>query len=310
MRRRSRGWVWIVMPLLALSCMSGAQTWAGGYNGEHLKLEVWPTVGVDVRILDRHDLPAKDISVEHLIVREDGKEIAGARLWDDTEPQSVCLLQDTSGSTFDSRKTVEAELDEILRDLPVDDEVCHISFSEKPILELGLSGDRHRLAEVIKYQRSAGGSAMLDALKFAALHLSQRAIYASRVIVFVGDGGDNLSGTTADELRDLLCMEGAPTIFALVNRGYSTSGHSGGERKQLEGLVEASGGMAYSPKDPASGKDAAKDLIAEMGTRYRLEFDSNDRGRAGSHAIDIKVDKDLAKQKFKVLAQRGINAAE
>ena len=72
--------------------------------------------------------PAVSITSRGLIVREDSKPVSGVDLEPESEPQSVCVLVDTSGSIYVRLPIARKAAERFVEQLPVDDEVCVAHF--------------------------------------------------------------------------------------------------------------------------------------------------------------------------------------
>ena len=276
-------------------------------------LEVWPKVGLDVAVLDKDDRTASGISATQLSIRDNGRAVVGASLTaNDGEAQSLCLLVDTSGSTYGDRKSVDEEIDEFLQDLPAQDELCIVTFASKAILDMPLTTDRRNVVAVLQFARKAsGGSAVLDALKFTAQELEQHARFRTRAIVLISDGGDNASSATEQQVVDVFQVAGGPVLYLVLSPNANDAHSSKGQtaRKQLKSILEETGGLEFAPKGEADRKAAVQNLLNIMATRYRLVFTAPDSTEDGSkHHLDIQLDMQLRKQKMNLVAARGYDA--
>jgi len=304
MRLRSRGWLLgIVMVGLGIA----AQQPAPIERAYPATLERWPQVGLDVTVMDRNDEPAKGLSFEQLVVKDNGKAVTTGTLTAAAEPQSVCLLVDTSGSTYQDQAAIKAEVLAFAQNLPPGDEMCAVDFSVKAYLDLPLTSDKSKMTDWLKFIKSSGGTALLDTVN-ATLDILKKGRYRSRAIVLISDGGENASQFPEKQLMQKLREPGAPTIYALVNEEHPIAA-AAREPKLLGNLLEATGGLEFPIKRAADEQAAVQRLVRAMEGRYRLVYTAPDTALDGStHRIEVELNKDLRKQKMNIAVAREYDA--
>jgi len=266
---------------------------------------VWPQVAVDVTVTDGNDEPAKAVGASDLLVRMDGAPVDGAMLAPvDAEPESVCIVVDTSGSTYANRQLIKAELTQLIQSLPTEDEVCAIAFSSQPYLDVQIgpaAANHDRLLKWVGFLQASGGTALRDAITLASSQL-ETARYRSRAIVLISDGGENASRSSERDVRDALLAAGVPTMYALVNRAGQT-GAEPGARNRLARLVEMTGGLEFPIRGEQDAQAAVDRMMRVMHGRYRLLFTASGATAAATeHTLQVELKKDLRRQKMNVAA--------
>ncbi len=279
-------------------------------------LEPWPQVGLDVRVLDHDGQPVENIRTDQLTVRDQQQEVGSVELkLTEAEPQSVCLVLDTSGSTYDERQAIHEETSAFVEALPEKDELCLVTFSGEPHIDAPLTMNHRQVAQALRYTRPSGGSALLDALEMAASELQAHGRYHSQAIVLVADCDDNASVAKYTQVLRDYAETGAPVVYALMLDDPSEHEASGLEKritneqkKDMLRLIEATGGRAYKPTS-ADRLASVKDLVRVMSVRYRLVYTppSHEANRR-EHSVNVQLSKDLKKQKMSVDVARSYYA--
>jgi VWFA-related protein len=305
MRRRSKGWI---LAVVLAGCGVAAQKPAPIERAYAATPEAWPQVGFDVTVMDKDDEPAKGISFEQLLVRDNGKTVTAGTLTETEEPESVCLLVDTSGSTYENRAAIAAELTELIQDLPPEDEVCAIAFSSEAYLDVRPTMDREPVKTWVSFLRASGGTALWDAIRGGAMELEKYGRYRSRAMILISDGGENASKCSETELMQALHAAGSPTIYAIANAGDAGSDKPE-DKKHLAMLTSETGGLEFPISRHDDEKAAVQRLVRAMKGRYRLVYTAPDTALDGStHRINVVLNKDLRKQKMNIVAARGYDA--
>jgi VWFA-related protein len=312
MRRRSEAWLGFFLIVAAgFSALHAQRAFSNATPpAQREALESWPLIGVDVTVLDDHDTPVTSFGTTQMDVREDGKAVAkfGLVLAGD-EPQSVCILVDTSGSTYSNRDVIRRSLLKLISDLPSKDEVCLVDFAADAFVDSDLTMDRNRLREGMQYLKISGGSAIDDSLAATAKYLMKNAHFRSRAVILLSDGVDNASNGSEGPLEKTLHAYGAPVVYAIDNQTPGPRGpverHSG---RSLQKLTGDTGGLAWSPKGDVEVDATVTNLVQTMSHRYRLILTTASAQDGSSHRLEVTLNKDLRKQKIIVNATRGFDA--
>jgi len=307
MRRRSSWWVLVA---LAWTCAMSAQQQnnltpnnpAPIERVTREPLESWPQAGFAVTIIGHDDEPVAGLSLSQLVLSDNGKPPVDARLTPaGGEPQSICFLVDTSGSTYLARAMVRTEILQLVHDLPPADELCAVAYSGQAYLDVPLTSNRSRLTNWVDLLRSSGGSALRDALRGAALELESHARFRSRAIILISDGGENASKSTPHDLDAALHTVGAPVIYTLEHRSAAEVPDKR-ESNNLLRLTLESGGLDFPIHDDRAVQPALERLLRAMAGRYRLVITPADTTASTEHHLDVQLNKELRKQKMNLTA--------
>jgi hypothetical protein len=267
----------------------------------------WPRVALDISILDRNDGPAKGITAAQFGLEEDGQSVTDVSLVPDTGPESVCLLVDSSGSTYYERDAVLAEVKQLIASLPPEDELCGVDFSSEAFMGAPLGSDRKEMFAWLDTVRAHGATALLDAVTSVSLLMMQRSKYPRRSIILISDGEENNSATPEREVLRMLHTLGAPTILVLENQDYTGEKP---DRRLLQLLTGAGGGLEFPIRRKDDPKSAVDHLLAVMAGRYRMEFTSPDPvENATERKLSVQLNKDLRKQRMNIAVPDGYLAA-
>jgi VWFA-related protein len=185
---------------------------------------------------------------------------------------------------FDSvRRIAEAFLEESLTPRDV---ATVITFSEKPRIAAGFTGELPVLASALAGLRAESGTALWDSLVFAVDYF--RGVKGQRALVLLSDGEDRRSRHTADEALQFAQSAGV-TVYAVgLSSGVRRSG-----KAQLTRLAEQTGGRSFfiDRIDEMTGVYAQ--IQRDLRTRYLLTYQSSEGG-SGFRSIVVEVpDRDV-----------------
>jgi Ca-activated chloride channel homolog len=281
-----------------------------GARAQQANAPRWPRVCVNVSIVDRNDLPVAGMKADALGVTDGKTAVTDALLRPVGDgPESVCLLVDTSGSTYKAVSAVHAELRELIDKPPGADELCLVDFSSSVYVDTPLTTDRSLLRKGLSYLKSSGGSALLDAVESTAEYMQKNSHYARRVIVLVSDGGDNASRMSEDTVWRELHRPEAAVVYSIANPSPALSG-AHADQEWLVTFTERTGGLAFPVKTENEAVQATDHLIDAIQGRYELEFTANNPAPdGGKRKLRVVGDPDLRKQKMKIVGPDGYIAA-
>jgi Ca-activated chloride channel family protein len=244
---------------------------------------IQPQIELTARDVNRHPV---DVSLEDLIVFEDGVEQKVEAFEESILPVSVILALDSSGSMrADAAQVVEAARSFVLS-LPSRDSLGVMTFADRPVPLQGLSFDRLASMTAISQYKANGGTALYDAVGEAAARLEH--VDGRRAIVVLTDGRDeNNPGTAPGSVRTLtqvsaLVKENNVSVYA-IGLGPKV------DRATLETLAQVSGGESYFPESvstlPAEYRRVLEDLRRRFVIRYRS---TNGKHDGGWRAVEVR----------------------
>lgn len=165
------------------------------------------------------------------------------------QPVVVGFLLDMSNTTRIHWKTFqEAVLELVWTLLPGDKKFSGylIAYSNEPELLVDTTHDSEKIVEKIRKLKPGGGAALFDAIWMACTRRSLiegEPIEPRRILIIVGDGSDNSSKHTLEEVLEL-AQRNMITIYGVstVAFGFTSEGE-----KTLKRLAEETGGRVEYP---------------------------------------------------------------
>ncbi len=275
LRSRGAGIVSSVALVFAVVCAS-----APG----QMDLSNWPKVQVELLITGAKD-PLAGPAANNILLREDGKLQAVLDLQPVSEPQSVCILIDSSGSMYSRMKDVQTAAAHLLQILPAGDEICLASFQENLHIRKRFTRDRTKIATGIQAIRAQGGTSLRDALLGVAEYMRASAKNRQRAILVLTDGGDNASDADEQQMRRLLESPGSPVVHVVrvppPAAGATYPSEEAGEKKAVQRITSIGGGLSYFPGDAAEMNASLDNLNAAMQRVYLLTYTTATEARDG-----------------------------
>jgi Ca-activated chloride channel homolog len=190
-----------------------------------------------------------------------------------TQPLSIALLIDTSGST---NKEIKYETDSVSRFLKAvfregnpDDKVGLYSFNWQVTRHVDYSRSQDIFERNLRKLKGEAGTSMYDAIYLAAEDIQGRE--GRHVIVVVTDGGDTVSSKNYHEALRAAHDADAVLYAILVVPIANEAGRNVGGENALAGLSQSTGGKVFAPG--INGLDMAfEEIIRDLRTQYLLGF--------------------------------------
>ena len=229
------------------------------------------------------------------------------RVFDDKKPQSsvvsfrsetdlplrVGLLVDASNSVRDRFKFEQEAAIEFLNQIirPRSDKAFVIGFDTTAEVTQDFTDNTERLSHGVRMLRPGGGTAMYDAIYYAArdkLMKSPDNGPVRRAIIVLSDGEDNQSHVTREEAIEM--AQRAEVIVYCISTNISGVKMHGD--KVMERIAEATGGRPFFPFKVEDVADAFTEIQDELRSQYALGYRPADLQRDGRfHAIEIVAER-------------------
>ena len=177
-----------------------------------------------------------------------------------TSPVSMGILLQTEHLTRENRKQIFDALSDMVRHLRNDDEVFIMAYGKKLDFEQDLTGNPKLLEEAMSQIKPETGTALLDAVAFAAGHLERIATNKNRILLVISDGRNTPSQNNPLTLSQKLNTVRVDCI------GLEVGGDSG--RRQLESLAAYSGGQVSFANDSSQLRSAAVQMAEGIGIEF------------------------------------------
>jgi VWFA-related protein len=227
-------------------------------------------------------------------------------------PLRLGLVIDTSNSVIDRFKFEQSAAIRFLQKVVTDsnDLSFVVGVNNSVLLVQDFTSDSGLTAHAINELAPSGGTALWDAVNFAAEKLASRpeSQPVARVMVVISDGEDNSSNVTLKEaIASALRREVA--VYTVSTRDVLNDEESAvlGDRA-LQTISELTGGAAYRPGSVSRLNGSLSELQEVIRSRYLISYRPASFQRDGRYrAIDITAEKDG--HKLRVYARRGYYAS-
>lgn len=226
-------------------------------------------------------------------------------------PLRLGLVIDSSNSVKERLKFEQAAATKFLEKVVTskDDLAFVVGVNNSVLVVQDFTSDQTQISHAINELAASGGTALWDAVNFAADKLKSHAETkpVARVVVVISDGEDNSSSATlreaiASALRDEVA------VYTVSTRELSNEEDTAmlGDRA-LKTFSELTGGVAYRPGSVSHLDKSLSELQEVIRSRYLISYKPAGFRRDGRYrAIDITAEKDG--HKLKVYARRGYYA--
>jgi VWFA-related protein len=224
-------------------------------------------------------------------------------------PVTVGFLIDSSGSMREGRERVIAAATAFAEASNGNDELFALAFNEHvrpalpPSMPFTSDASVFRLA-LAGAMGAQGRTAMYDAISNGLSYIA-RGHHSRRVLVVVGDGGDNASTTTFEQVL----KEAQASNAAIYTVGIIDPLEREANPKLLRRLAEATGGESFFPRDVDEVDDVLRKVSADVRNSYTLGYVSSNSARDGQFRRIRVVVTDPARRTRLVRARDGYRAS-
>ena len=246
-----------------------------------------------------------DVSADDLEVSEDGVLQHVETFHEASQPVSIVLALDASGSMRHREADVIASARAFTAALRPQDQLAVLMFSDGAEFTHDLSTNRDATRDAIGSYKTTGGTALYDALGESIARLKR--VEGRRVVVIMTDGRDeNNPGTGPGSLRKLpevleAVKESGATVFPI---GLGTKV----DAEMLQNLADISGGRALMPQDVSTLEAEFQRVVEDLRRRYVVGYTSTNANRDGKwREVRIRV---KAERQITVRSAGGYNAPE
>ncbi len=205
---------------------------------------------VPITVTDEKGRFVSDLDKKDFKIFDEGKEQnIGFFTRERSQPVVVGFLVDQSNaSRMHWSKYQDAAIELVLTLMPGDKKFSGylIGYAQDADLIVNTTIDPEKLVEKIRKMKPGGGAALYDAIYMACTRrdlVKGEPIEPRRVIVVMGDGHDNASKHTLDQVLEL-AQRNLVTIYCVSTVGF---GFNGEGEKNLQRLAEETGGRVEYP---------------------------------------------------------------
>jgi VWFA-related protein len=186
-------------------------------------------------------------------------------------PVTVGLVVDNSGSVRPVKpEIVTAALTFVTQSNP-HDEVFIVNFNDRVLMglpdDIPFTDDKALLRQALLSNPAQGRTAFYDALKQALQHIEDGRL-DKKTLVVIGDGGDNMSESTKDEVV-AMAERSLVTIYTI---GLYNPGDKGKDPGFLKKLANLTGGEYYHPENSSHLVGVSEKIAHDIRNRYTVGF--------------------------------------
>ena len=253
------------------------------------------TLAVVVR--DARGRPVPGLTEQDFQVLDEGESVAVSDFRSDSQPISIALLVDTSGSMRlgDRMGRARATAEKLVEGLRLgQDEAALFTFDlnlhEPAPFTANLSLIPAAVAKLAPY----GSTALHDAVAATARRSVERPP-SRRAVIVITDGIDTSSELTAEQASSIASSIDVPVYILGVDATAATVEHLDDERRpsplewtgRLDYLARWSGGAFLPAATPALTKLAVDQIVTDLRSGYLMAFAP--RNKPGWHRLSVKV---------------------
>lgn len=219
-----------------------------------------------------------DVSMEDLVVVEDGIPQEVDVFNEAVDPVSIILALDASGSMKKSAESVMDAARTFVNAVREEDSLAVVMFADRPVFAHDLTTTRVWSFDAIDGYEPLGGTALYDTVFDSLARL--RRVDGRKVVVVLTDGRDEDNpgtgpgskhsfGEVLERLREI-----EATVFC-IGLGPNIDPHT------LKEIAKESGGEVYFPQDGASLAEDYRRVIENLRRRYVITYTSTNSSRDG-----------------------------
>ena len=259
-----------------------------------------------------HGKSVTNLSLSDIEIRDDNQPpVAILEFHNVTQlPLRIGLVIDMSNSITDRFSFEQSAASKFLEVVTDKNDLSFvIGFNASVFLVQDFTSDQTRAARALAQLAPGGGTALWNAVAFAADKLAApESQPVARVLVVISDGEDNSSSVSLQQAI-WAAQRSQVAVYTVSTKEGSEEGSSPllGNRA-LKTLSEQSGGATFTPGSLGGLTRSLVDLQQVLRGRYLVYYKpSSSKPDGRYHAVDIKAEKDG--HKLKVYARKGYYAS-
>lgn len=202
-------------------------------------------------------------------------------------PVSLGIIVDSSGSMREKRAKVESAAITLVKDSNKEDEVFVVNFNDEAYLDMDFTNSIPKMEQGLSKIDSRGGTAMRDAIRMSIDHEKEKAKRDKRVLLVVTDGDDNASMVSLETLVHE-AQSSDVVIYAIGLLSEEEKREAKRAKRALLALTEATGGMAFFPKELNEVEQIAHQVAHDIRNQYTLGYTPTNPALDGAyHTVKV-----------------------
>jgi len=228
---------------------------------------------VYVSALNADGSPVADLSVDDLVVREDGRAREVLSVTRATDPMDVALLVDTSSAATGNIQNIRAGVTAFLEALGEGHRVAIVTLASRPTIAVDYTTDRARLLEVANglFAQPNTSATRLDAIVEVARGLEQRDAERAVLVPIVFEGAET-TRFYSDDVMAALERSGAALHAVTVGLFINTGQEPDRSLAEVWERARATGGQRVVLRTPNALDTALERLGNELSSQYRVTY--------------------------------------
>jgi VWFA-related protein len=253
-------------------------------------------VQVYLSVLDDAGKPVEGLAAKDFVISEDSRKYDVEDVAVASQPMSIVLLLDNSGSMAGSIGQAKQAANNFIGGLSTTDRVAVVSFNEQIHRETEFSSDLEQVGKVtdqIKVSLSASGTCLFDAA-YDAIQLAATEPPGRRAVILLTDGVDEVAGSkktcsahTVDDVIGVAAKGNTRIPIYTIALGGRT------DERGLARLAEMTGGDSLKSPDASQLTNLFTGLSMAIKSEYVLTYTSS--SAPGPHSVVVEVNSDGAK---------------
>jgi Ca-activated chloride channel family protein len=188
-------------------------------------------------------------------------------------PLRLAVLVDTSNSIREQFRFEQQAAIRFIQSVvrPQQDRLMLVSFDSAAEMVSDLTGDLNKLEQGVKSMRPGGGTALYDAIYFAAkekLMMDQPRDKFRRAMIIISDGEDTESRMSRDQALEM--AQKADTVIYAISTNITREDKDGD--KVLRYLTDETGGQAFFPFKLEDLDQSFENIANELRHQYNIFY--------------------------------------
>jgi Ca-activated chloride channel family protein len=227
---------------------------------------------IDASVIDRNGKPLRGLPPSSFHLFESGVEQKIVTVSEADLPISAVLVFDESGSMGKGVHLCAEAVRKFLDESTASDEFALITFAKEVVVESDFTNNARAIQSRLLKAKSHGRTALLDAVRTAAL-LMRHAHNQRRVILVLTDGGDNRSRSRESEVERIL-LETEAQVYAtsIPQEKHLDDPNTAFGPELLDRLSAAAGGRNVSMDGFWDLESVMRQINNEIRSEYVLAF--------------------------------------